>query len=436
MPLIFRFSLRIAALALKFLLTIAIARALGFSAVADYGLALAVSVVASKLLGLGFSAEINRRLSLPNPRSAIRDTRGVLLLYGAAYALIALLVISARELSAFDALDRIQPGVLWGVMLVAFSEHAGLETNSWVFSLHRARAGAIFLFVRTGAWAGVAVLGLMVGAVHSIETVFVLWWATNALVVIAACLFIAHTRKALDRTAVRVARVSQGAYVGHRAGVRAVWIDGLPFFFATVVLSGLQYAERFVASGMVTASELGRYVFAWSIANTIQTIAYATIVVTAGPRLVRALEVSPHEFGATLHRSVRASLGISAGCAAGVLIASKPIFSISHQPAGAHEYALLAILLVSFLLRSLADVLWSSAIALRLGRRVSVAICGVAAVCVPAGWLLIAHVGTLGAAIAHLCASVGIVSILVWLVARAHGSAVSQFRKGGVLHAS
>ncbi|MEM5314227.1 polysaccharide biosynthesis protein [Paraburkholderia sp. JHI869] len=436
MSLLFRFSLRIVALALKFVLTIAIARALGFAAVADYGLALAVSVVASKLLGLGFSAEINRRLSLPDPRGPIHDTRRVLLLYGAAYVLIVALVISAHVMSAFAALDRIRPGVLWGVMLVAFSEHAGLETNSWVFSLHRARAGAIFLFVRTGAWAGVAVLGLMLGAVHAIETVFFLWWATNALVVLAACLFIAHTGKALDRAAVPEARKTQGTHVAQRDGVRSVWIDGLPFFFATVVLSGLQYAERFVASGMVTANELGRYVFAWSIANTIQTIAYATIVVTAGPRLVRALEVSPHAFGATLRRSVLASLGISAVCAAGVLIASKFIFSLSHQPGGTHEYALLAILLVSFLLRAMADVLWSSAIALRLGRRVSVAICGVAAFCVPAGWMLIAHEGTLGAAIAHLCASVGIVSILVWLVGRSHGSAVSQFTKGEALHAS
>lgn len=433
MSLLLRFSLRIAALALKFVLTIVIARTLGFGAVADYGLALAVSVVASKLLGLGFSAEVNRRLSLPDPRGVIDGTRRLLLVYGATYALIAVLVVSAHAMSAFAVLDRVRPGVLWGVMLVAFSEHAGLETTSWVFSLHRARAGAIFLFVRTGAWAGVAVLALLLGAARSIETVLALWWGTNALVVLAAYQFIARTRKALDGAPLVAARDVHDA---QRGGVLSIWIDGLPFFFATVVLSGLQYAERFVASGMVTSDELGRYVFAWSIANTIQTIAYATIVVTAGPRLIRALSVSPDEFDRTLRRSVLADVGIAAVCAAGVVIASKLIFSLSHQPASWHEYALLAILLVSFLLRAVADVYWSGAIALRLGRRVSVGMCAVAAVCVPCGWLLIRHMGTLGAAIAHLSASVGIVLILGWLVARSRRRSVRQVAKGEALHAS
>lgn len=429
MALLFRFGLRIAALALKFVLSIAIARTLGFEGVTEYGLALAVSVVSSKLLGLGFSAELNRRLSASDPRRAIDDIKRVMLCYGAAYGLIVALVLAVRGSTTFAALGHITPGVLWGVMLVAFSEHAGAEANSWVFSLHRARAGAVFLFLRTGAWAAVAIVALLSGATHSIEAVFTMWWTSNVLVVITACAFIVRVRS-------RLGALPRNADSAPYPGVRSIWIDGLPFFIATTVLSALQYAERFVASGLVSANELGRYVFVWSIANTIQTIAYATIVVTAGPRLVRSLDVSTGEFRAALRRAIYTSVAISTGCAVGVLVCSKPVFSLSHQDAGAHEYALLSILLVSFILRAVADVCWSGAIAMRMGKQVSAAICAWAVVCVPCAWGLISCLGTLGAALVHLCTSAGIVVILVWLVARSRVISADRFIKKEATHAS
>ncbi|WP_431290673.1 hypothetical protein [Burkholderia cepacia] len=63
-----------------------------------------------------------------------------------------------------------------------------------------------------------------------------------------------------------------------------------------MLLAALQYAERFVAGGQVSADALGQYVFAWSIANAVQTVAFATVVATAGPRFVRALADTPGAF--------------------------------------------------------------------------------------------------------------------------------------------
>ncbi|MGN8134894.1 hypothetical protein ACTJLC_09220 [Paraburkholderia sp. 22099] len=169
------------------MLTIVVARTLGFAAVADYGLALAVSVVSSKLLGLGFSTEINRRLSSVNPVGAIRDARRLLLLYCVVYAVIAAIVAFLYDSAGLGAFHRITPGILWGVVLVAFSEHLGLETTSYVFSLHRPRLGSALLFIRTGAWAGVAIVGLLAGGVRSVEMIFTLWCGTNVIAAVAAC---------------------------------------------------------------------------------------------------------------------------------------------------------------------------------------------------------------------------------------------------------
>ncbi|MBB5409190.1 O-antigen/teichoic acid export membrane protein [Paraburkholderia sp. HC6.4b] len=430
MQLLVRLGFRIASLVLKFALTIIVARTLGFSAVADLGLALAISVLSSKLLGLGFSTEINRRLSAANPARAIHDARRLLLLYCVGYVAVGIIVMIVYRSAAFNAFSRITPGILWGVVLVAFSEHAGLETTSYVFSLHRQRAGALLLFIRTGGWAGVAIIGLLADAIHSVETIFLLWCGTNVVAALAACWCMSRKSRELELN-----RSTHGACkVG---GFRSVWMDGLPFFFAAIVLSGLQYGERFLASQVFSSDALGRYVFAWSISNSIQTVAYATIVVTAGPRLVRALSSSGGAFGATLRHSLLSSVGITLLAAAAILIVHRPIFHMAHEPAGSREFGTLLILLVSFVLRSIADVYWVSAVALRLGRQVVFAIFCVAVLSIPAEWTLINRLGETGAALAHLTASTGIVAVLASIVMRTRTSdGTTVVRNEEATHAS
>ncbi|MFM0159466.1 lipopolysaccharide biosynthesis protein [Paraburkholderia sediminicola] len=427
MHLLVRLAFRITSLALKFALTIVVARTLGFAAVADYGLALAVSVVSSKLLGLGFSTEMNRRLSAVNPAGAIQDARRLLLLYCVVYAVIATAVWAVYYCVGFEAFHRIPPGILWGMMLVAFSEHAGLETTSYVFSLHRPRLGALLLFIRTGVWAGVAILGLLTGVVLSVETVFTFWWGANVVVAVTACWCIWRWGR----------ETGLGRPVPRKAGsVRSVWVSGLPFFVATTVLSALQYGERFLASSVISADSLGRYVFAWSIANSIQTITYATIGVTAGPRLVRSLSGADGDFWATLRSSMRSAVGITIVAAAAILIAYKPIFRAAHEPAGSHELMMLSILLLSFVFRSIADVYWSGAVALRMGKQVAIAIAVVAVMSIPGEWILVTRLGAMGAALAHLTASTGIVATLVFLVMRARAIPEAAAANGEAIHVS
>jgi O-antigen/teichoic acid export membrane protein len=419
MQLLVRLGLRVAALALKFGLTIVVARTLGFAAVADYGLALAFSVVSSKVLGLGFSTEINRRLSAENPRRAIHDARRLLLLYGVVYAALAIVAIGVYHASVFAAFSRIAPGLLWGVMLVAFSEHAGLETTSYVFSLHRPRAGAALLFIRTGGWAGVAIIGLLAGVVRSVDTIFALWCGTNVVASAVAYACMSQRKRELE---------SNPGVRSEGGGIRSVWIEGLPFFLALTLLSGLQYGERFLASQMFSSYTLGRYVFVWSIASSIQTIAYATIVVTAGPRLVRSLASGAHAFRNTFRRSLLLSGGMTLLAALAILVVHQPIFDLAHEPSGQRELGMLLILLGSFVLRSLADVYWCGAIALRLGKQVAWAMFCVAAVCMPVEWALINRMGEIGVALAHLSASAGIVATVAYIVMRGHTERLSAVR--------
>lgn len=405
-----RLMLRVAALGLKFMLTIVVARTLGFDAVAVYGVALAVSVVASKVLGLGFSTEINRRLAGPDPRDAVRTCVRLSVLYALVYALLcgaAALPVGAWGAAHVDALADAR---LLPVVLVACAEHAALEVNTWLFSLHRARAASWLLFVRTGAWAGVAIAALALRTIDSIDGLFAIWIAADVIVVAAGWALIAGAARQLP---------AMPALSATRVRLAAVWRDGAPFFVALLLLSVLQYLERFVASAQLDADELGRYVFVWSIANAIQTVASATVVAVAAPRLVGALDRSraaAPAFRAELARALRASLLLTGAAALAIAAVHPWLFRLAHAGDDAPSSAILVVLLLSFVLRAAADVLWAAAVALRAGRTVACVIAVLTLACVPMSIALVQDQHALGAAIAHLVASIAVTAWLAWIV--------------------
>ncbi|KNH07893.1 hypothetical protein BRCH_03222 [Candidatus Burkholderia brachyanthoides] len=182
---VFRLLLRALSLGAKFALTVVIAHTLGFGAVAEYGLAVGVSVTASKLFGLGFSVELNRRMSGAAPVPAIATARTLCLAYASFYSIAGLALLAAWGLGKLPhTLPDARTCCL--MLLVAFSEHYALEANGYVFSVHRVRAGSAMLFMRTGGWAAIAIAGLTCGTVADMRTIFALWIITNASVIVWA----------------------------------------------------------------------------------------------------------------------------------------------------------------------------------------------------------------------------------------------------------
>ncbi|GAB2875508.1 hypothetical protein GCM10027093_08650 [Paraburkholderia jirisanensis] len=334
----------------------------------------------------------------------MRDLRSLVALYAAVYIFLAITIATLDHLTRFGSLYGVATTTLWGVTAVALSEHAALEGTSYLFSLQKARSGSVLLFLRTGAWAAVAILGLLCGLFRSISAVFALWCATNVIAVTIAWWMIRRTGGGPKQAAANCPpSLPQSPF-------RSVWFDGLPFYIATMVLSGLQYAERFVVSGVVSADMLGQYVFAWSVANSIQTVCYATIVVTAAPRLARALSSSRGAFMKTLYQSLLFAVVITSIAAALVLTGHKVLFRMAHEPSNESEFLTLSVLLVSFVMRSVCDVLWSGIVALRKGKDMAISISVIAAVSIPMNYIFVGRWATLGAAFGHLLASASIVT--------------------------
>ncbi|HEY3596904.1 MAG TPA: polysaccharide biosynthesis C-terminal domain-containing protein [Paraburkholderia sp.] len=178
----------------------------------------------------------------------------------------------------------------------------------------------------------------------------------------------------------------------------------------------------------MSGDQLGRYVFAWATANAVQTVAYATVVVAAGPRLAKTAINAPRQFTPTMRRAVLSVIALTVLASVGIMSLCEPIFRLAHESIDSTGLQVLGILLVSFVLRSVSDVLWVAAIARKEGRRVAAGMVALAAVGIPSTWWLISRYAGIGVALAHLCSSLLITGWLAWVVRRATHHADSRRR--------
>ena len=396
---IYRLLLRGSGLGAKFLLALAIVDALGFQSMALYGIAVALGVIASKALGLGFSSEINRRVSAGE--CDLRTVRRVLIFPICVAIAASLLSIT---LTPMLGAGLSQPVVAL-IALTAATEYFSFEVNTLVFSAHRSLAGAVLMFTKTGAWALIACIGLWIGTLSTIEQVLLLWVASNVVVVAVGALVL---RRHVPPE-------------GQKASLKLIWRLGVPFYMSALLMSATQYADRFVLAYFVSADELGKYVLSWSVTNVIQTLTYSMVAVVALPSLARQASNLRGDFGIRnvfLNRWITRSLLVSLSLLVLILgfLALARQFAVERPPLP--DLQLSAILGVAFALRAVGDITMGGLIASKQRRAAIASSVFVAAISLPTYVVLIRTHGALGAAVAcAMTAALGVAAQSVALIA-------------------
>lgn len=378
---IFRLLLRGGALGAKFLLVLAITHYLGYDALGFYGVVVAASLIASKFYSVGFSSEINRLISVGGSTRLVVDK--VLVLYLAVGLLLS--VVTVALYSQFSDVEA-SVALIACVTLLLLTEHLSFEINSFVFSAQKANWGALLFFIKTGLWALLAVGGLMVGVVSTIASVLWLWVATNLLVIAAGYFIVVNVHQGREVSAVTTA---------------SVWRAGLPFYLGGGLIALSQYAERFLILDMEPYASLGKYVYSWSAANTLQALSYAVVAVVGIPVLAKRYKDNQQALTVRqlfVNQWVLRSLIVS--CAVAVLIYAFFNILLDYVAAAVPrpDNRILAILIFSFALRAVGDIVWGGLIASK-NSRVSLAS---AAICLlislPVSYVLIKHYSIYGAA--------------------------------------
>ncbi|MFJ2387704.1 MATE family efflux transporter [Pseudomonas koreensis] len=395
---IFRLLLRGGALGAKFLLVLAITHYLGYEALGFYGVVVAASLIASKFYSVGFSSEINRLISVGGSSRRVIDK--VLLLYLTVGLLLSLLTVGIYSL--FQQVEA-STALILCVTLVLLTEHLSFEINSFVFSAQKATAGALLFFIKTGLWALLAVGGMMLDWVSGIASVLWLWVAANVLVIAAGYLIVVNVHKG---------RVSEALTTA------TVWKAGLPFYFGTGLIALSQCAERFLIADLEPYASLGKYVYAWSAANTLQALSYAVVAVVGIPVLAKRFQADQQAFTVRhlfVNKWVMRSLLVSAAVAVLIFLFFNVVLDYVASSVPRPDNAILGVLIFSFALRAIGDIVWGGLIASKNNRVsfASAAIC--LAVSVPVSYVLIKHYSIYGAAWGNVFAIVVQLAVIALL---------------------
>jgi len=392
-----RLLLRGGGLVGKFLLFFAISSVLGLPATATYGMAVALSVVASKVCGLGVSIEAVRQVSagecgLATPVTAIGASAAVacFVAFIAFHSLPSALGLDARSATT--------------LLSLVISEYVSYEVNNLVFSVRRPDLGAALAFAKTGGWALPACMGLWGGFVTSIDGVLLLWLTTNIAVTAVATVVVARALRSW----------------GRRSSLRELLIDGFPFYASAVMVALSQYLDRFVLARFVSSHEMGRYVLSWSTANVVQALTYAMVSVVALPDLARNSKAKP---GLPLHERVCgnrwvARAAVTAGCLYVLVVMTTCVAQIMvPDRVRGLDVPVVSLTGVAFVMRSVQDIMFGGLIAYGYRKIALMSAAASLVMSVPTYWGLITLFGPFGAALGAVVVSmVGVV--LVYLISR------------------
>ncbi|WP_410018482.1 MULTISPECIES: phosphoribosylaminoimidazole carboxylase [unclassified Pseudomonas] len=378
---IFRLLLRGGALGAKFLLVLAITHYLGYEALGFYGVVMAASLIASKFYSVGFSSEINRLISVGDSSRWVVDK--VLLLY-----LAVGIVLSVATVAVYSLFQEVEASaaLIACVALLLLTEHLSFEINSFVFSAQKSTWGAILFFIKTGLWALLALGGLLLGWVSSIASVLWLWVAANVLVIVAGYLIVVNVHH--ERATGTLTTAS-------------VWKAGLPFYLGTGLIALSQYTERFLILDIEPYASLGKYVYAWSAANTLQALSYAVVAVVGIPALAKRYQNDRQALTVRqlfMNQWVMRSLLVSGVVALMIYLFFNVALDYVGTAVPRPDNAILGVLIFSFALRAVGDIVWGGLIASKNSRLslMSALICLL--VSLPVSYVLIKHHSIYGAA--------------------------------------
>ena len=403
-----RLALRGVALVSKFILAICIAKYIGLAAVGIYGLAVGFAVVGTKIFGLGFSAEINRRLGYVGGRGILLMAGKIVAFYGSSYFVVGLISSIALFSPLVNHWDPALSSNFWIIFGVVIAEHLSFELNTYIFSMHKTKLGSWLLFMRTGGWAVIAIATLASASITGIEGVFRIWILSDLLVVCVAAGVLLSEYSAAD--------VGADLNLG---SLGEVWAGGRLFFISIAIISAMQYLERFLASPHLSQDQLGRYVFVWSIANALQTISNAVIVVVATPRLAKAAGLGDRlQYSRALKSALRSCLILTSVVAAVVIVMFRPALAVAHIAIRPADSMVMIVLLLSFIIRSICDIFVAAAIATCSGNNLLFATGVLAGLGVPLVWFM-CQIGTeVYVAVSHLLVSAVMLLVLYFFAVR------------------
>lgn len=336
-------SVRAIGLAMRLGLVVYLARFLGMDEVGQFGLIQGAASLTPVALGWGVTYYLGRELVGRPPLEAGRLVRDRLLLTIASLAAVGAMLAALMLTGMIEA-----PGALPWIAAILFLESLAFDLHFALISVGKPVAANFLLFVRSGLWVlPAAGLGLAFPALRTLDFVLLCW--TLALIANFGALLSILAAWPLA-TIVR-ARIDRDWIAVRMRGSKLIYLNDLG-------IVGMAYLDRYIVHSMLDLRATGIFVLHWAIANAVHVLVTAATVQVSLPVLVNAYrQGGDRPWRIELSALVLRVLAIGAPLA--LLVFALAIFGLPLVSAEALPFSgpLLALMLVSALIRLLADAL-------------------------------------------------------------------------------
>ncbi|MBB1250517.1 lipopolysaccharide biosynthesis protein [Rhizobium sp. G21] len=263
----FAFVLRGVALALRFLLPLALIRLLGLEAAGVFALVTATAAIAPAALGWGLNNLLTRGLVLHRrraPRLIATRLAVTAVSVGAAAAAALAIVFTTTPIPTLP--------VAPALAIVAL-ETLALDVHVILIALGRARRANLMLFIRSAGWIPFFLIAASrFDAVCSLDAT-ILFWIVGHVVALATL------APSIAKTSWRAIGVDFGWL---RSGLRSSSF----IYAADLGLVGQLYADRFLVAAMLGLEAIGIYSVCAAIAQSLQILVSSAVIQPALPRLI------------------------------------------------------------------------------------------------------------------------------------------------------
>lgn len=300
----------------KLALTVLIGREMGLDDLGLFGLISAAVILVPALGSLGLMSLVGRDLVSHQPPEIVRDLKHYCLAVAIFYLLATVPLMLLASASGGSAT------VVGLTLVLILLEHLSSDTITILNNLGRYLLANVILFIKSGAWMVVFIVGLwLLPEIATMESLL-LFWAAACLACVAV--FFAVTRHWPWWTA-GMATPVLGWY-------RARWRQATLLLLNDVSNNAALYVDRYVIVLFLGLEASGIYLFFWSAINAAFSVVQTGVVAAYRRRLIAAHGGSPSEFRTAFRSIFRQSLILTILLAVGLVIVVPLVLPLLDQP--------------------------------------------------------------------------------------------------------
>lgn len=336
---LFIMGIRASTLAIKFALTLFIARFLGLEELGFYGLVTALTIMAPPFLGFGFMTIIARRAVVHSREQLTQSLR-----YYTGFLFLVYLVIMIGVLAYALTHDSMLLVLLTFVVIVL--EHFNQDIYNLLLNLSHPFAANLMHFIRAALWA----VMFMVGAWFAPELRNTIWlltfWALGSVFGLLVFWWLARH---WPWTREKAPEPLKAWFCMEFKESRILYANGL-------VQTAGTYLDRFVVSLFLGMELTGVYVLFLSVFGALSNLVQTGVIQFARPRMIRAYKEKNPEYAEIFYKCMRGTVlacFLLAVPAAAVMYMLLPYIG---KPLAMEQFHVLWFVLIAFIISGVMQV--------------------------------------------------------------------------------